>query len=64
MRFAWLLLVAFLALCNFSYRCKVADQQKHIQVLEEYIQENDLPTPAYPPRDGPVVFEINVPICQ
>ena len=64
MRFAWILLVAFMALCNFNYRTKIADQQKHIVVLEEYIQDNDLPVPAYPLKDGPVVFEIEVPVCQ
>lgn len=64
MRFAWLLLVAFLALCNFVHRSKIADQKTHIQVLEAYIQENDLPVPAYPVKDGPVVFEIKVPVCQ
>lgn len=64
MRFAWPLLVAFLAVCNYFHREKISDQQKHIHVLEAYIQENDLPTPAYPPKNGPVVFEIEVPICQ
>lgn len=37
--------------------------RKHIQLLEEYIQENHLPTPAYPVQDGEVVFEIEVPVC-
>lgn len=38
-------------------------QAEHIEYLEVYIQENDLPTPAFLIKDGPVGFEIDVPVC-
>jgi hypothetical protein len=61
--FPFILLIGFVALCNVSYRATIREQRAHIEYLESYIQENNLPTPAFPLKDGPVVFEIDVPVC-
>lgn len=40
------------------------EDRVHIKILEEYIRDNHLPVPAFPVKNGPIVFEIEVPVCQ
>ena len=60
MKIICLLGVAFLGLCNAALMGTIDKHKQHIKVLEEYIEENHLPVPAYPLKNGPVVFEIEV----
>lgn len=61
---ALLVLLAFMSFCNHLWRERLRESEIHVKVLEQYIQENDLPVPAYPLPKGKVAFEIEVPVCQ
>lgn len=59
----WFVFV-LLSLWAINNAGKCIRHERHIEFLEVYIQENDLPTPAFPVKDGPIIFEIDVPVCQ
>lgn len=57
-------LIAFVALCNAGYRYEIRQLELHVERLEDYIEENGLPTPAMPSDKESATFEIDVPVCE